>query len=478
MDDNRDYFFSKLKDKFEEAEHPFREEDWEKLEPRLRESRNRYWFIRLLSLILLLSALGLLGGNYFRLFPKEASLKNHFETVNKSGKKHHFDAGSKGVSVPRSDKNNQNEIGLDSNSLNENKKARINPLVEGPGSVRDAPKFGLKDKYSIENSPKKDFKTKGGYSNTSKHSKKPGNDSRLSDKFPGFLSNYPSKDGLNRRKQFLEIHNESEINSDRNLYKVSNTSYRIPGLDTLIARSYGISLPTYAVFPWKQDIDIRIKPKKSKRDREISKPDNYWFISVLAAPDFNEVGSINSTQVAFNLGAQLGYNLTDRWKVSAGLIYGPKLYQASDQAYANSSFPSYWTHLQSIDANCKVFDIPLEIGYSFYKKNRSQFYLNAGVSTYFMHEETYTINFVPGSTVNPSSGLPVNSYTYSIYNRNKNILSVADFVLEYHYRLNNRASFGISPYLKLPFAGVGQGKLELISFGTSVSLHYGFGKTH
>jgi hypothetical protein len=152
--------------------------------------------------------------------------------------------------------------------------------------------------------------------------------------------------------------------------------------------------------------------------------------------------------------------------------YGPKIYKATSADYQNSAFAgNSYNNIQSINANCKVLDIPIQVGYSFYKKYRSQFYINAGLSTYFMRKETYTFNLAPTNLAQDPS------YSYSIVGKNKNLLGVLDFVLDYRYRLNDRASFGMSPYLKLPLSGVGQGQLNLISFGTSVSINYNFGKS-
>jgi hypothetical protein len=218
---------------------------------------------------------------------------------------------------------------------------------------------------------------------------------------------------------------------------------------------------------------------KPKKDRVIHLPENYWFFAITAAPDFNGVASVTNSRVALNLGAQIGYNLSDRWKLTTGINYGPKIYQASGTDYWNSAFPRVNNPIQWVNANCKVWDIPLEIGYSFYKKDRSQFYINLGISTYFLRQETYTYNYwaVNKGNANDNASTPPNN-TFNLFNKNKNILGVLDFVLDYRYRLNNRSSFGLSPYLKLPLRGVGQGKLDLISFGTTLSINYNFGKPH
>ena len=53
---------------------------------------------------------------------------------------------------------------------------------------------------------------------------------------------------------------------------------------------------------------------------------------------------------------------------------------------------------------------------------------------------------------------------------NKHVLSVADFSMGYERKLTQAISFRAEPYLKIPIAGVGEGKVKLISAGLQLGL--------
>jgi len=458
LENNKDYFFDKLKSRIENGEHAFQEEDWNLLEPRLKEHKRRVWLFRLSFLLIILSLISLMG-----LWAYESKRSDFSKFLGKTPKTLNL-AYFKGTHSSSVDLGEKKLRQISHESIVPSEKdivsldlARISPILK-----KNKPKGIERAKIPVFQKAYGDQLAKNPISvNKVIHRKF----TRLSQT-------------INRNGRHIILKKDENIPvPDSILNNVQVLTHTIQPLDSLFLSHEEWNLPDYPLMPLKAESYLSLNSKKPKGNHKFNKPENYWMVRILTSPDFNSVGSLNSTKVAFNYGLKIGYNLSDRWRISAGILYGPKLYQASPNDYQNSSFPQTWTHLSSIDANCKVIDLPIDIGYSFYKKDRSQFYLSLGLSTYFMHEETYTINYSVG-TVSSKTGLPISSYTYSVYNKNKNLLSVADLVLDYHYRINDRSSFGLSPYLKIPFSGVGLGSLSLVSFGTSLSLNFNLGFSH
>ena len=87
----------------------------------------------------------------------------------------------------------------------------------------------------------------------------------------------------------------------------------------------------------------------------------------------------------------------------------------------------------------------------------------AGLSSYIMKKENYVYWYkMPnGSTY---------SYTKTINDEYKHYFSVLILSGGYEYRINSSFSLTAEPYIKLPLAGVGYGKIKLNSAGVLFSL--------
>ncbi len=439
----------KLRDKVSEGDFPFQELDWNALEPRLNKARNIFYAKNIFKVVSIISIAGFGIWGIAKVY-KIGSLTTFADLTSKRGlvtPKHPVD------SLEIKNKTSKMDISDNTTFLANKAKTTRKELIKPKHSV-DSLEISYKNSM-ISISDKVTFEAK------KSNAKVISNRVLKANKFSKIKKPIYKLSG--QRNIGETIYSEK---------KPDARSEQIILVDSLARKGNAFHLPEYSLRP----LIPTLKPnpfKKVKARKDLkNKSENYWAIAALVAPDANGVNSVKASQVALSVGFQVGYHLSDRWKVNLGVQYGPKIYKATQSDYQNSAFASNsYNNIQSINANCKVLDIPIQIGYSFYKKYRSQFYINAGLSTYFMRKETYTFNPSPTNLAqNPS-------YSYSIAGKNKNLLGVLDFVLDYRYRLSDRASFGMSPYLKLPLSGVGQGQLNLISIGTSVSINYNFGKS-
>lgn len=193
-----------------------------------------------------------------------------------------------------------------------------------------------------------------------------------------------------------------------------------------------------------------------------------WSLTFSAGPDVSSVqklgGSFPKLQVGFLVNAEVRKNLT----LSTGLRYGVKKYSATPFDYALSA-RGQQLQITGIDASCNVLELPMRVSYTLAGKKLSDLKINAGLSSYFMLKEDYGFEYAP------QTGRP--EFYFSKNNANQHVLSVAEISATYSIRpKNSPVSFGIEPYLKLPLAGVGEGRVKLNSTGVSLNVTYGFSK--
>ncbi|TSD63442.1 PorT family protein [Inquilinus sp. KBS0705] len=209
-----------------------------------------------------------------------------------------------------------------------------------------------------------------------------------------------------------------------------------------------------------------IKPKKQKVSSAAYGFRPTFSLGIIASPDINGVKTFANNKVGTNAGLILTLNLSRRWSISSGAVYADKPYNA-DFANYKTNYP-FATTPTSVTASCIVLDIPLNVGYQFYNKNRNKFSLGTGLSSYFMLSEDYKFNHAEGgyNSIDP--------WTYNIKNQNKHIMGILNLNATYQREVNSKLDIGIQPYMKLPLTGIGYGQVNLRSAGVSVSVMYNF----
>ncbi len=202
------------------------------------------------------------------------------------------------------------------------------------------------------------------------------------------------------------------------------------------------------------------KPNKQKNNKSFA---NNFFVTASAGPDFSAVsGTAGKVQLAW--GGGIGYQISNRFSVRTGFYVTRKIYSADPEDYhPPTNFWQYYPNLKSIDANCKVYEIPITIDYVISKNKKSSWFASAGVSSLLMKEETYEYYFKPNSSPNYIS------YSRTINNVNKHYFSVLGLSGGYRRILNNHVSLQAEPYVKIAMSGIGYGKVDLNSGGILIS---------
>ncbi|WP_310392387.1 hypothetical protein [Hymenobacter sp.] len=192
-----------------------------------------------------------------------------------------------------------------------------------------------------------------------------------------------------------------------------------------------------------------------------------FFVGLVAAPDVSTVKFVGMQAPLPNVGVTLEYRLGNRLRLSTGLLRSTKQYAARRDDYDWRNYPrAYYRDFTHVDATCTVLDVPLNLRYDLAVGARFRVFGSAGLSTFFMQRERYTYDYV-------ENGQP-EIWDRSVVNQNRHLFGIFNLSAGYERSLGKRWSVQAEPYLKLPLAGVGQGRVNLVSGGVFMGVKHGF----
>lgn len=186
---------------------------------------------------------------------------------------------------------------------------------------------------------------------------------------------------------------------------------------------------------------------------------------IMVSPDFSFINFNQFTNPGSVVGAMVEYRFNSRLSIQLGAMRSVKLYGATGAQY---QWPTYWYSQKvrptSVDANCKVLDIPLNLRYDFTQDSKSRWFVSSGLSSYMMLNEKYDYNYPPGST---------NIKWYKWNGTTGNYwLGVLNISAGFERQIGKHFTLQAEPYLKTPMADVGFGKIRLRSAGLFISMRY------
>jgi hypothetical protein len=185
------------------------------------------------------------------------------------------------------------------------------------------------------------------------------------------------------------------------------------------------------------------------------------------APDFTGTQNSNLFEgagAAFGIGAS--YYITARIRIGAGLTVNNKVYTAARGEYRPGR--GFWTNRTApmeTEAKCLALDIPLNAAYRIVHLSKKSFWLNFGVSSYWLLTENYKYIYE-----NPDPAL---IQKWKGERENSDFLSSVNLSVFYEQQLRNQLMFFVEPYYKLPVGqGIGHGSVELLSGGVNFGLRF------
>ncbi|MEO6149963.1 MAG: hypothetical protein ABIN95_13155 [Mucilaginibacter sp.] len=242
-----------------------------------------------------------------------------------------------------------------------------------------------------------------------------------------------------------------------------STSYKIANQPLVVAPTVKTGGPTIDSISKQPEVIAAIEPAtetSTKQNLKIKQPEwkprPVFTLSVLAAPDVNGVNSLQNGRGGSNFGVMFSVGLGKKFTVSTGALYGYKPYISGAQSYTNG-YKNY--NVQSVTADCRVLDIPLNIDYKLYSKQRNSISVGTGISSYLMLNEKYTFNNAAAPTID-------------ISNQNKHLFGVLNLQATYTRQLNSRFGVSLQPFLKLPLTNIGYGAVKLRSAGVAAGFSW------
>jgi hypothetical protein len=201
---------------------------------------------------------------------------------------------------------------------------------------------------------------------------------------------------------------------------------------------------------------------KNKMENSL-KPQNDLILSAMAAPDMSFAKSSKPSKVSSNVGVLATYAFTPKISMTSGAIYSRKFYNSGGTSPQSSSYlpGSDW----QVSADCNVLDIPLNVNYKIFNKNKLSVSLNTGLSSYFMLKEKYEFTTGQGDSQKVSN--------LEINNQNQHLFGIANVSVSFDRQISPAVSIGVQPFAKLPLTGIGYGDASLKSAGVSFSLNIG-----
>jgi hypothetical protein len=202
--------------------------------------------------------------------------------------------------------------------------------------------------------------------------------------------------------------------------------------------------------------------------KTISHPSRQFSGFTLSANGGSEWSKVNSRswgKDAIVRGGSLAYAL-GRWSIQTGVLWTTKVYTADLNSYAVPS-GSYWEGktIHAIRSSCTVLEWPVSFGYLVPIRRKNYFLLQAGLSSIRMNKENYGWEY----SYRPQS--PVIHREADFENKNWEWASSGLFSAGVFHRFSRHLSLGIQPYYQLPLTGIGAGNSKIRSFGGLVTLN-------
>jgi hypothetical protein len=199
----------------------------------------------------------------------------------------------------------------------------------------------------------------------------------------------------------------------------------------------------------------------SDKKKKENKFKNNFGLTFSVGPGISFVKLSNTGKTTLTYGAGISYSFAKRFTARAGFYVSKKIYDASPDQYHNPG--GNYPYLTDVEANCKVYEIPVGMSYSFAEHNKHKWFGSVALSSFIMKTEDYTYNYK-----NPAG--QTYAYYQEVKNQNKHYFALLNLSGGYQYQLNKRVSMQAEPYIQIPLSGVGLGKIKLNSAGILFTL--------
>jgi hypothetical protein len=126
------------------------------------------------------------------------------------------------------------------------------------------------------------------------------------------------------------------------------------------------------------------------------------YAGLLGGADISMIKLQGANKIGHSYGIRLGYTLSRRIAIESGIQSDKKYYKTSGEYFntKNIRLPQY-AEILSASGNCDMYEVPLQVRYSFKQKKKTGISVFAGASAYMMKKEDYTYQVKRNNYVYP-----------------------------------------------------------------------------
>jgi len=264
---------------------------------------------------------------------------------------------------------------------------------------------------------------------------------------------------------------ETESETEPNRFKDAQTSKgSIDPTKNPVAAAFTLHTLNRAPLTNPYTLNVKVTaPEKAavKKDSTKSKTkhQSYLYAGLTAAPDLSTVKFQSTKGVGTTFGVLLGYAFSPHWAIETGAYLDRKRYY-TDGEYFNTKkvYMPPNSYLENVDGTCYMWEIPLNVRYTFNPEAKTRWFATAGLSTYLMNREKYTYVY------KYNTGTYNHSATWDLKKASQYPFSIIGVSAGFEQRLGNIGNLRVEPYLRVPLGGVGTGKLPILSSGINIGI--------
>ena len=210
-----------------------------------------------------------------------------------------------------------------------------------------------------------------------------------------------------------------------------------------------INHPSIISIEGKESIN-EVSPKIEKRSG--------LYAGIGYSPDFSTVGIGNFVAPGSRWNFLLEYGFSNRFFINTGVVWVQNQYEAYGEDY--HAPPRYWKKgivAEEAYGECVMVDLPLNIRYNALMVGKSQFFVSAGASTYFLLKEDYYFHYEQEDPELPDHWGTDKMTVYPF--------GIVNLSLGYQLQFTPKSAIQVEPFIKIPTAGIGWGNVDLYTMG-------------
>lgn len=191
---------------------------------------------------------------------------------------------------------------------------------------------------------------------------------------------------------------------------------------------------------------------------------NHFVVGVLLARELSFVDE-GLCDPNWKVGLSLAYRFGRKYSLRLEGSYVKKEYAASGDKYiAPQGFWENGIIPQMAIGTCNIIEASITQSYFFKGHAARGFYIDAGLSSFFMLREQYNYNF-------DSANQGLRS-AWGTRNENQHWFGIGEIAVGYNLPFADKSSLQLAPYTQIPLTGIGHGQVKFFSLG--VHLRYNF----